>query len=392
MHKLNYLLIPILLILVAACSSAPATEVPEEIAELENLTIIPADVEPSKTIDFNRDAIYGDTEDVMLGSITSVAVDKEGRVFIADRDQNYIHVYESDGNYLQQVGSEGEGPGEFGNISRLNTDEEFLYGYDFSKRQVNVFQLESLEFSHTIPLLREDMDIEELSGAYPGAYYLRNDGTLLVGYSQPFRMNTDDENDDDERMTLYYQLDEDGNVVSDKVFEQRSSDYIMDRTDSYMVVLTPPYGRRSLLSVAEDDRIYSAWTEEFLVKIHNSDGSYERAIYYPYQKSDLDMSEVLADYEGDHRQMIRNDDSPPTWQAMNSLRVDDQNRMWISTITEDQEVYDWWIIDKEGELQAQFTWPRNRNLQEIKNGVVYTEETDEATGLEQVVKYSIELS
>lgn len=390
MFKMRYLSI-LLMLLGSACSSTPSTEVPEEIAQLENLTVIPADVEPSQNIEFKRDAVYGGTEDAMLGSIASVAVDEEGRVFLADQDQNYIHAYEADGTYLQQVASEGEGPGEFGNIARLKTDEEYLYGFDWNKRRVNVFQLESLEFSHTIPLLREDLDIEELSGAFPRAYYLRNDGSLLVSYSQPFRMNdTDDE--EDERMILYYQLDKDGNIVSDKIFEQRSSDYIMDRNDSFMMVITPPYGRRSLLSIAEDDRMYSAWTEDFLIKIYNPDGSYERAIYYPYQKSELDMNEVLKDYEGDQRQMIRNDDSPAMWPALNSLTVDDKNRLWISTITDNQDVYNWWLIDEEDELRAQFTWPRNRSLQKVKNGVVYTEETDEETGLEQIVKYSIELS
>lgn len=392
MNKINYLLISILVILFTACSSSPSTEIPEEIAELENLTVIPADAEPVSSIDFNRKTVYGDTEDVMVGSIFGVAVDISGRVFIADGDQNYIHAYNPDGTYLRKIASEGEGPGEFSGISQLKADEEYLYSHDRSKRRVNVFQLETLEFSRTIPLLQDDHDIEALEGAYPSTYHLRNDGTLLVSYSQPFFMNSDSE-DDEERMILYYQLDRDGNVVSDKIFEQRSADTIVERTDSYMTVTTPPYGRRSLLSIAEDDRLISAWTEDFLVKVHNPDGSYDRAIYYPYSKSELDINEILEDRDDQRsRRMIRNDDSPDTWQALNSLTVDDESRLWISTITDDQDTYDWWVISEEGELLTRFTWPRSRNLQEVKTGTVYTEETDEETGLQQIVRYSFELS
>lgn len=387
MSKINYL--PILLIFFLACSLTPEVEVPEEIAELDNLTVIPADTEPSQTIDFSEEVIYGDTEEVMLGRIRGVTVDKVGRVFVADGDQKYIHAYASDGNYLAQVGSEGEGPGEFGNISRLKTDKEYLYAYDWNPRRANVFLLESLEFSHTISLQREDLDIEELSGSYPFVYYLRNDGNLLVGFNQPFRMNDTDE--EEERMVLYYLMDKDGNIISDKIFEQKASDYIMDRTDNSMMVMSPTYGRKSLLSISDTNKLYSAWTEYFLIKVYNADGSYERAIYYPYSKSELDKSKILKDYEGARqRRMIRNDNTPPTWPALNSLTVDDKNRLWLSTITDDQDVYEWWVIDENGDLRARFNWPRNRSIQEIKNGVIYTKETDEKTGLEQVVRYSVE--
>lgn len=387
MYKINYL--PILLIFFAACSSTPEVEVPEEIAELENLTMIAADTEPSESIDFSEEVTYGDTEDVMLGRIRGVAVDKEGRVFVADGDQNYIHAYASDGNYLGEIGNQGEGPGEFGNISRIKTDKEYLYAYDWNQRRVNVFLLESLEFSHTIPLQREDLDIEELSGAYPFGYYLRNDGNLLVGFNQPFRMN--DTDDEKERTVLFYLMDREGNIISEKVFEQIADDYIMDRTDNSIMVMSPPYGRKSLLSISDTDKLYSAWTEDFLIKVYNHDGSYERAIYYPYSKSDLNKSKILKDYEGDRqRRMIRNAEIPPTWPALNSLIVDDKNRLWISTIPDDQDIYEWWVIGENGDLQTRFNWPRNRSLQEVKNGVLYTKETDEGTGLEQIKRYSVE--
>lgn len=165
MKKTSYL--SLLLILLSACSSSPEVEVPEEVAQLENLTVIPADTEPSQSIDFNREVVYSDKDDVMLGRITSFTVDNEGRVFMADRDQNLIHMYESDGTYLRQVGSEGKGPGEFGNIGILQTDDQYLYAYDWNQHRVNVFFLESLEFSHSIPLLQEVKGIEELSERSP---------------------------------------------------------------------------------------------------------------------------------------------------------------------------------------------------------------------------------
>lgn len=377
----------ILLILLAGCSSSPEVQIPENIAQLENLTVI-SESEAPGTINFKREAVYGDTEDVIIGRISSVAIDENGRVFIADGDQNVIHVYEPGGNYLTRLGREGEGPGEFGNIGNLNRDSQYLYAYDWNQRKLNVFSLEDLGFSHTIPLLREDRDIEELSGTYPGQYYVRNDGTLLVGYNQPYRSNDLDE----KRTTKYYLLDKEGRVTSDKFFEHNVTENLTDRSNNSFMVMYSPFGRKPLFSLAGDDRIYYCWTEDFLVKIYNPDGSYERAFYYPYSKAPLDRDEILSRYEGERqRRMVRNADAPATWPALNSLTVDNKNRMWVSTITDDQDVYDWRIIDEEGEILAQFTWPRDQLLEEVKDNYVYTRETDEETDLQQISRYRMEI-
>lgn len=381
-------IVSLLLMLFAACSTSPEVEIPEEVAELENLTVIPSDSEPSQTIGFTRDMVYGDTDDVLVGRIAGVAVDSEGRVFVADGDQNHIHVYESDADYLTRLGNEGEGPGEFGNISSLKADEKYLYAFDRNQRRINVFSLEALEFSHSIPLLREDLDIEELAGRYPGQYYLRNDGKLIVGYSQFFQM--DDLEDD--RQTLYYLVDQEGQVEGERFFEQKAADVLTDRNGNSFMVMYIDFGRRPLLSVGADDKLYSAWSEDFLIKVYNADGKYERALYYPYSKSELDKSEVVKEYEGERlRRMIRNADLPETWPALHSLMVDDKNRIWASTFTDSPDKYQWWVIDKDGTLYARFDWPRERSLVKVLDGYIYARETDKETGLEQVARYRIEL-
>ncbi|MCC5906914.1 MAG: hypothetical protein JJU13_11940 [Balneolaceae bacterium] len=41
------------------------------------------------------------------------------------------------------------------------------------------------------------------------------------------------------------------------------------------------------------------------------------------------------------------------------------------------------------ELITWFEWPRDEPIEIIKNGYLYTRETDEETGLQQVVRYRI---
>ncbi len=377
-----------LLLFAVGCSSTPDVEIPEEIASLENLAVIEPDAEPQNSFEFKPVARFGDNDEVLVGRFGGSAVDNRGRVFIADSDQNVIHAFDSYGSYITQVGREGQGPGEFGNISTPRVDDNFLYAYDWSQRQINAFDLESLQFSHVVRLMREDWNIEELEGLYPNGYYIRSDGSFLVNYSGFFTRGQDD---NEERFHPIFRISGEEEIDPEPVFRQRAPQTLTDQSGDSFAVMYSPFLRMPLLDVAGDDRILSAWSEEFLIKFFSPDGDYEKAIYSPYQRSQLDRGEMIDRYEDDPwRRIIRNADMPEVWPALRHLNIDDENRIWVSTIIDDQELYQWWVINPDGELQTRFEWPRNRNIQSIRNGHLYVQETDPETDLQQIVKYRIE--
>ena len=64
-------------------------------------------------------------EEVLLGPvILDMEVDTRGRVYLADNRANGIHVYNSDGSYLQSLGRAGNGPGEFQMLWALEVRNE----------------------------------------------------------------------------------------------------------------------------------------------------------------------------------------------------------------------------------------------------------------------------
>ena len=71
--------------------------------------------------------------------------------------------------------------------------------------------------------------------------------------------------------------------------------------------------------------------------------------------------------------------------------VDDENRLWISTIVEDFDVYEWWVLEENGEMITRFEWPRDEPIEMIKNDYLYTKETEDETGVQQVVRYRVEM-
>ena len=83
---------------------------------------------------------------------------------------------------------------------------------------------------------------------------------------------------------------------------------------------------------------------------------------------------------------------PDTWPAMDNMIIDDDGRLWIATIVEDLDVFEWWLLEETGELLSKFKWPRDEPIVTVKNGKVYTRQTDVETGLERVVRYGIEMA
>ncbi len=52
-------------------------------------------------------------EEYLFGRLTSIAVDDSRRVYVLDDQAQHVRVYDSEGVYLETLGRQGEGPGEF---------------------------------------------------------------------------------------------------------------------------------------------------------------------------------------------------------------------------------------------------------------------------------------
>lgn len=66
--------------------------------------------------------ITGDAN-YQFGRVSGVAGDGAGRIYVSDRMASVVRTYASDGAFLQQIGREGDGPGEFRHPTDLLFDE-----------------------------------------------------------------------------------------------------------------------------------------------------------------------------------------------------------------------------------------------------------------------------
>ncbi len=75
-----------------------------------------------------------------FGKVRAVGWLPDGRVFVGDEQAHSIRIFSPQGDYLETVGREGQGPGElqwFLTVSRYRGDSLFVY--DYAQRAVSVF-------------------------------------------------------------------------------------------------------------------------------------------------------------------------------------------------------------------------------------------------------------
>lgn len=376
-------------------------ELPDKIKTLKNVTIYSLDQEPEFDIQFIDSVSFGNSEEVYFHYIGQFRVDRFNRVYIADKHS--IKVFGSDGDYLKTLGGKGRGPGEFNNFGALTIkiSSDVIYIYDDIMKRITVFNLDSLTYSHTINLYPEKWKrFEGLKYFIFAKFYVYKTHKILAGFTGLHtRKNRG------KRFIKYYMMDQEGNLISDKIFEHIDIKFY-DGTGAPSPLLSksvekmPVASTRSLImDVGENGFIYTVWTENFLIKIFNPKGKYLRSIYYTFQKSKLNTEKIIESYRGSPQLYTRaqNMSYSDTWPAINYFFIDNKKRIWVSTITDAEDTFTWFVLKSNGKLLAKFTWPGQklkRHLQErkikmVKGGYLYGIKENDTTGIKNIIRFKI---
>ncbi len=378
----------LLLTLLISCTPGSEDNLPEDLKKLENLTVYTANETPIFQIELLESARIDDSNDVLLGRISGIKTDGIGRIFISDDVEKRINVYSPDGEFIKSLGRKGQGPGEFEYVHNLAVDESHVYAMDFSKNIINAYFLDTLEFDTTIPMYREDQRIDMLQGYFPTDFMVLSSDEILISFIKSFGQSDDESQ---KRYDYIFKSDREGRIQSDPVLELESAEAIVLRTDNSVSVFGAPFAFSVDTELSPDQKVVVNRTDRFLFKLYDENGNYERAFYYPFPNKPLTRERALNQYDNEnYRRAIRNYDLPETWPAIDSFLVDDEGRFWVATIIDDEEMFEWGVLDNQGNLLAKQTWPLSQRVEHVRHNFVYMREEDEM-GLVVVVKYQLSM-
>ena len=83
-----------------------------------------------------------DDPDLGFSQIGAVDVDSDGNVYVSERSEFAIRIYDAGGKRLRTVGGRGEGPGEFGTLSSFGVQGDTLWVHDSRLRRITLFDRE----------------------------------------------------------------------------------------------------------------------------------------------------------------------------------------------------------------------------------------------------------
>jgi sugar lactone lactonase YvrE len=377
-------------------------DIPEHIRNLDSLTVYSQYAPARDTVEFEKAQVFESNEEVYIdGYVGEAIADGQGRVYIGASvaGSAKIYVFQPDGSYITTIGRPGRGPGEFVAISEMGILGNQLFLYDPIQYKISVFSLE--DFSHIKDMIinrekiKGDKELAPLSAK--GPLFILKDTTFIMGF---IGADTELHEMNKYRNTLYYKLSSDAAIQAGKVMDlERMLYYMPDSPGSKGRLQVPeamPFSRSSLIDVSRD-HIYTAWTERFLIKVHDRDGNYQRAIYYPYSNSPFSVDDTELDERRLELIDENEDQVPESWPALHNMVVDDEGRLWVLTITDSGSSYNGWVLDTNGTLLARFSWPGQRvsrypRIQPqfyIKNDYLYTKEQDIGKGIDRIVKHKI---
>jgi hypothetical protein len=309
---------------------------------------------------------------------------------------------------LTSLGGKGKGPGEFDVIANIKIGLKYLYATDIFLPRINVYSLASLDFSFMILMKPSHWNyIQKLRDKIPRRldFLVGKRGQLLIPFhpaipASHFKSTKAFAKYKQMNYLYYYWMNSKGKVTPPQILKLKAASGI--RTPQGQIFndsRNPIYGS-SLLAVSQNGLLFTAWSDHFAIKIFNSKGHYVRTICYAYKNASLHRQTLLkpniikaAEASPQFESVlstIKHMNLPPTWPALHSLRVDDQGRLWVSTIVKNQKVYKWWILNKEGKLLARFIWPRDKPIQDIKNNYLYATVRNKE-GVARIVRYKIQM-
>jgi hypothetical protein len=262
-----------------------------------------------------------DNEDEFFGLISRITTDEDGNVYLLDTQLSEVKVFSPDGEYINTLGREGEGPGEF----RRPTGMFFVPGGNLGILQAAPARIVLLTKDgepagdFPAPQLAGEGFIALLGGRYMG------DRLALFAQATDF----DQEKGIFQQTMFLTSVDGDGKELarayeetrrwefSNPVIEEKMWDTIQNRW-----------------AVGKDGRFFGATAfDGYKIHCWNPDGSVDRVIereHQPYKRTQAEIDEITEIYKAFTRQAPNSELKMSDHDKdINNLYVRDDGTIWV---------------------------------------------------------------
>lgn len=374
------------LVLLSSCSFHDSDDLPDFIDDRTNLVQLDENYANGKSIELVKDLVFSDS--LMLDNIPVITIDEVGNLYMAGEawNRNDVYLFDSDGKRIETFTNSHSDDITFSEIANLQIVNDHLLVFDGIYNRVHHLNTVngSLAKSQELdPSILGDYDSPDQFDIKPLRMF--EDGSLLIQINDIRNPSYFPH-----REIRYYKVDSDLSDEAQFMFSQKGANYLIGDYAGRPAPFLLSKPERSILAFDEYDNVYDAWSENFYIRVLNRQGLVEKSFYMPFERAELNRDRVIHPMFSHNDQILRVRESavyPEKWPALYSVVTDDNHRIWISTVTDDEEKLQWYII-RNDDIYAIFRWPFDKPIFEINNGFVYTVESNQ-NGFKEVVRYEI---
>lgn len=366
---------------------------PDHIDTLKNLNVYDfSESAFSDTVILDKELTIQDTDEVIFEAYISLFdLDDENNVYVVMEGPGHTSLskFDSEGNFITKIGNMGRGPGEYRSIISIDIVNNKLYVLDSGLQKLIVFSTIDYSIINEMPINKNTaLDKDLLKTMRASDILVVHDDLKLIKYRSLFGYEED-------RRAYLHMIGDNGDVLGSNVLSLRSY-LVYPPNEPLNLPVIPPFSRNTLVSFSNSGMIFTSWNEDFLVKAFDPDGVYQYSFYYPFSKSPLSINDL--DLSREDLDVLRKYDLPNTWPAIHTIEASNDDKLWVSTITDSDSTFKWFVLNMKGELQATFSMPGYRNRRnihtkpsiKIKNGYFYEHEFDFRENIDRIIKYKIE--
>jgi len=268
----------------------------------------------------------GESEEEMFSEITSVAVDNDGNIYILDRKEKTVKVFDSAGKYVRKFGKQGQGPGEMNMpiVVQITPNNELVVE-DAVNRKLIFFSSEG-EFLKSISTAK---------AAGLAAIAIDSKGNLVGQQVVPAEKKL---------IREVKKYDKDLNPL-----------FTIDALDFTSLIegKINPYHLASFYVLDREDNIIYGYPEEYEIKIFNPEGKLIRRIlkeYDPVKITKEDQEEFMDRLPAEAAMIKDRIEFPKSFPAYQSFSRDDQGRIFVRTFEKGKKEREYFfdVFDAEG--------------------------------------------
>lgn len=336
-------------------------------------------------LDLGAGVVIGELDgpdEAVFGQVAGVVVGPQGEIFVADGQANEIRVFGADGAFLRRMGREGEGPGEFRNISGLAPAPEGIAAQDGTLGRVTVFDPGG-EFVRSFRLQRPYMiltSFAEMAFDGEGRFFDRVSLASLPGL-------------DTVGVVAY---DPGGAVLDTAVIAGWERDVLtLEREGRPFMSVPRPFAPQPSFTFGPDADVYFTRGADYEVTRYAPDGTPIRVVRRPTERVPVAAEEreaalsfvtdAFASRGGSLPADVR---TPEHKGAIARLVVDDLDHLWVLTPSPyGAEAFRWSVHDPLGRFLGEVVTPE-MTITQIGEAFVAGTVRD-SLGVQRVVIYPL---